>query len=353
MRVAGALIALCWAAGFAADGPIAVEKTEVADGVYVFSIGSDGYVPNGNSVVFVNADDVLVFDTYARPSTARTVLAEIRKITGKPVRYLVNSHHHPDHWSGNDVYADAFPNVEIIASEQTRELMLNIANAWPAIFTENARENEVEIKKELATGKQADGTVVSPAQQQKDAGAVERYRGFYAEAMKLRRVYPTLTYRNEMTFYHGGREFRFMSMQGDAAGTTVMYLPKEKILVTGDVISSPLPYYSFSLSQHVKSLRRLATMDAAIIIPGHGPVWRDKSYLNQEAELLESIVNQVDAAVKRGLVTAADIQKVVDVEPLRLKFTHDDEGLNAKYRRYIKGMVENATREARGGRSFD
>src|SRR5262249_55798317 len=115
------LAALSTAAGppqIAAQAPVAVQKLQIADGIYQFSSGPDGYVPNDNSVVVVNENDVLVFDTFSRPSTARTLLAEIRKITNKPVRYLVNSHHHPDHWSGNEVFAEAFPGVEIIATEQ-------------------------------------------------------------------------------------------------------------------------------------------------------------------------------------------------------------------------------------------
>ncbi len=62
--------------------------------------------------------------------------------------------------------------------------------------------------------------------------------------MKVKRTYPTLTYTDQLTFYHGGREFRFSSMVGDADGTTVLYLPKEKILVTGDVLSYPVPYFT-------------------------------------------------------------------------------------------------------------
>ncbi len=89
----------------AAQAGVAVQKVQIADGIYQFITAPDGYVPNGNSVVIVNENDVLVFDTFTRPSTARTVLAEIRRITDKPVRYVVNSHWHPDHWSGNDVYA--------------------------------------------------------------------------------------------------------------------------------------------------------------------------------------------------------------------------------------------------------
>jgi cyclase len=118
------LLMLCIATGWVSLGRaqtgVAVEKVQIADGIYQFSTAPDGYVPNGNSVVIVNEKDVLIFDTFSRPSTSRTVLAEIRKITDKPVRYVVNSHHHPDHWSGNEVYAEAFPNLEIIATEQSR-----------------------------------------------------------------------------------------------------------------------------------------------------------------------------------------------------------------------------------------
>src|SRR6202050_5180997 len=136
---------------------VAVQKVQITDGIYQFITAPDGYVPNGNSVVIVNEEDVLVFDTFTRPSTARTVLAEIRKITDKPVRYVVNSHHHPDHWSGNEVYAQAFPNLEIIASEESRQLMLDIAKAWPPLWKANLARDQADLDNEISTGKESDG----------------------------------------------------------------------------------------------------------------------------------------------------------------------------------------------------
>src|SRR5208337_2471659 len=88
-----ACMGLVYVAPSSAQTGVAVQKVQIADGIYQFITAPDGYVPNGNSVVIVNENDVLVFDTFTRPSTARTVLAEIRKITDKPVRYVVNSHH--------------------------------------------------------------------------------------------------------------------------------------------------------------------------------------------------------------------------------------------------------------------
>ncbi len=332
---------------------VAVQKVQIADGIYQFITAPDGYVPNGNSVVIVNENDVLVFDTFARPSTARTVLAEIRKITDKPVRYVVNSHHHPDHWSGNEIYAEAFPNLEIIATEQARQFMLNIANAWPPVFMEKLRKDQAGLDKELSTGKDSDGAALTAEQRRQDEDDVRLEREFVEEAMKVKRTYPTLTYSDKLTLHHGGREFRFMSMVGDASGTTVLYLPKEKMLITGDVISYPVPYFTPPLSQHARSLRTLAQLDVDVIIPGHGPAWHDKSFLNLEAELFESVVSQVAQAEQKGMVTVEEMQKVVNVENLRVKFTHDDKDLNEKFHRYVNRMVENASRETRDGRKFE
>lgn len=174
-----------------------------------------------------------------------------------------------------------------------------------------------------------------------------------AEALKVKRTYPTLTYTDTLTLYHGGREFRFMSMVGDAHGTTVLYLPKEKILLTGDMLSYPIPYFNFPISQEARSLRLLGQLDADVIIPGHGPAWHDRNFLNLEAELFESVVSQVVQAEQEGMMTVEEIQKAVNVEPLRLKFTHDDKDLNGKFQRYLNRMVENASREARDGRKFE
>jgi cyclase len=161
-------IALGWGLPIHAQTGVAVQKVQIADGIYQFITAPDGYVPNGNSVVIVNENDVLVFDTFTRPSTARTVLVEIRKITDKPVRYVVNSHWHPDHWSGNEVYAQAFPNLEIIATEETRQFMLNTANAWPPNFAQDLLTDQADLDKEISTGKEPDGTVLTAERSNSD-----------------------------------------------------------------------------------------------------------------------------------------------------------------------------------------
>src|SRR3954468_6911574 len=98
-------------------------KEQLGDGVYLFRAPSALDLWTATNVVIVNDQDVTVFDSNTRPRTARMVIAEIRKITPKPVRTLITSHWHQDHWSGNDEYAKAFPGLQIVATTETRDYM--------------------------------------------------------------------------------------------------------------------------------------------------------------------------------------------------------------------------------------
>src|SRR5678815_762713 len=106
-------------------------KTQVAEGVFLFQTAPYGEVGlDGNAVVIVSSDGVLVFDSNGTPAAAEAVLREIRAITTQPVRYVVNSHWHWDHWYGTEVYARAFPGVQVIAQEKTRQMMMGPALAF-------------------------------------------------------------------------------------------------------------------------------------------------------------------------------------------------------------------------------
>src|SRR5262245_59427887 len=97
---------------------------DLGSGVHVFRAPEAlEYWTSTNSIVVLNDEDVVVFDSPTRAVTAKAVIAEIRKLTQKPVRALINSHWHQDHWSGNDEYVKAFPGLRIIASEGTRDYM--------------------------------------------------------------------------------------------------------------------------------------------------------------------------------------------------------------------------------------
>jgi cyclase len=326
-----------------------IRKTVIADGIYQFTTLNDSYVEQLNSVVVVNERDVLVFDTNTRPSSARAILSEIRKITDKPVRYLVNSHHHPDHWSGNEVYAQAFGGLQIIATEQAREFMINIANMWAPRFSAQIKRARAAYDKAVSSGKQEDGSPLTEEQRRTAEADLRGQQSLLDETLKVHRTLPTLTYVDKLTMYDGGREFRFISVFGDAAGTTILYLPKERVVMTGDLIVLPFPSTNH-VGKRIKVLQDLARLDVDIIIPGHGAALYDKSRVNLEIEFLQSVQGQVDGARLQGVDSLAleDILKVVNVDAFRAKFTHGDKDLVDSFNGYLRGVVGQATREVRG-----
>src|SRR5690348_12646680 len=92
----------------------------VADGVYA-AIAKPAFKINCNAAIILLGDSVLVVDTHSKPSAARALIEQIKKITDKPVRYVVNTHFHWDHYQGNQAYPSSWPaGVEIISSQATR-----------------------------------------------------------------------------------------------------------------------------------------------------------------------------------------------------------------------------------------
>jgi cyclase len=293
--------------------------------------------------------DVLVFDTQTRPSAARAIIAEIKKLTPKPVRYVVNSHWHPDHWTGNAEFVHAWPGLDVVATVKTNEFMHAVSPVWPKFFPVQVESTQAGLKQEIAMGKQADGTPLTSAIRAEDEDDARNFADMAREVAAEPRVFPTLTYNGAMTLHEEGREIRLLEVTGDCEGTTVMYLPKEKILVTGDAVSYPIPFSCWLTSKHLASLRDLAKLDLAVIVPGHGPAFHDRSWLELETRLLQEIEDGVHAQLAKGVMRLADVQSAVTCEDLRQGFTGGDPDLEQRFQARVKALVKFAVVEARGG----
>ena len=93
----------------------------VVPGVWA-AIAKEQYKVNCNAAVIDLGDSVLVVDTHSKPSAARALIEQIKTVTNNPVKYVVNTHFHLDHYQGNQAYPASWPQgVEIISSEVTRE----------------------------------------------------------------------------------------------------------------------------------------------------------------------------------------------------------------------------------------
>ena len=333
-----AVLLLSLAATASADTAVTRERTvtQVAPGVHVIRHpDAPDEFPQGNTTVVIGTRDVLVVDSCYMPSSAREDIAQIRTwAAGKPVRYLVNTHWHYDHTMGNGEYAAAFPGLAIVAHRETARNMAGYNPHWferypkyTASFREMLRTGVDEAGKPLSDARRKELTETLPGRE-----PVER------EFAAVRDRMPNLTFDHELSFDLGERVVRVLHLgRGNTAGDAIVYLPAEKIVVTGDLLVSPVPYLGGGYPTEMPvTLRALARLDATTIVPGHGEVLRDWSHLHRVAEFLDAVnaamSEQVYRSPRRGdLETVkAAVLAAFDVTPWRRQFAGDDPG-NLEY----------------------
>jgi glyoxylase-like metal-dependent hydrolase (beta-lactamase superfamily II) len=136
---------------------------------------------------------------------------------------------------------------------------------------------------------------------------------------------------------------------GHTAADLVVHLPRERILITGDLVVAPIPLVGSTSrpSAFATTLEKLIALKPAIIIPGHGPVMRDDTYVQREARLLTTLVSQVRAAAAKG-GTLPEIRKQVNLEAMRREFAGGSQLLGFIFDFYVTSPgVSAAVREIR------
>ena len=305
----------------------APSRTELAPGIYLFQTAPYGDVGlDGNSIAVTSTDGVLVFDTNGTPAASAAVLAEIRKITDKPVRYVVNSHWHWDHWYGTETYVNAFPGVRVIAHEKTRAMM-----AGPAIEF-NRPGLETQLPAYLAS------LETRAAADPKLAPLVAQDRFFLDQKKNARLVVPNVTFSDRLTLEMGERHIEVLNYgRAVTPGDTFVFLPKERLLLLGDLIVNPV---TFALSGYptewLRALERIDALDAATIVTGHGAPLRDKNLLHTTMEVFRVLLREGKASKEKGL--SADQAKDAIMPGLRelmVSITGDDPGRNAAFKQQL------------------
>ena len=343
----------------ASAADLELKKETLAEGVYLFRAPSDLDMWTATNVVaVVNDDDVTVFDTCTRPVTARMVIAEIRRITNKPVRTIINSHWHMDHWMGHAEFIKAWPGAQIIATAETRDYMKRMGNAF---FAESINRGltraRAALDEAVRAGKTADGTVLTDAIRKGKEQEIADVANFQKEIAEVPHVLPNVVYSESLTFWRGNREFRLMSVTGDATASTAMYLPAEKVLVTGDALVSPEsgdgppPWTtnSYSISPWLATLRKFQSLDARTMVPGQGDAFHDRRYLDLTVELFASILDQVHAAMERGVTRLADVQAAVSVDAIGIRYSPGAAAPDPHFKTLVATLVKKAAQESLDG----
>lgn len=268
------------------------ELSEVAHGVYAaVAHGVPYYV--ANSVVIIGDDGVLLVDSGAGTSEARVLRAAIGTITSLPVRYIVDTHFHFDHALGHA----AFPDAVTIGHVATRA-GLALGQRQPTLAANlqgmPARVADLRAKAEAETDRAKRAALLE------EAAMWEAYRQQLAAHVPS----PSrLTFTTQLTVWLGNREVRVLHLgRGHTAGDTVVYLPAERVICTGDLFNGYIGYMGDAyVDEWAATLDRLAQLDFRIVVAGHGKPFEGKDAIAPVMACLRDLWRQAEQLKSAGL----------------------------------------------------
>src|SRR5579862_261928 len=155
----------------------------VAAGVYaVIRKESPGYILESNSLVIVGSQSVAVVDAQLTRTDTREVIEAIRRLTSKPVRYVINTHCHDDHVTGSVEYRDAFPGVDFVASKLMAEELDGICATNRASFRKQGLGTATFLRDLVGKNKSMLGGPLGDDERVAHLTAARLVEGFVAEA---------------------------------------------------------------------------------------------------------------------------------------------------------------------------
>ncbi len=208
--------------------PKQVTFSRLSESAYAYTAEGDP-----NTGVVVGDDAVMVIDAQATPAMARDVINRIREVTDKPIRYVTLSHYHAVRVLG----ASAYGAEHVIASQDTRDLIVERG-------------------------------------QQDYQSEYERFPRLFQDVESIPGLtWPTITFKGEMTLWMGSLEVRILQLgRGHTKGDTVVWLPAERVLFSGDLVEyGATPYTGDAyLEEWPQTLDNLEALDPLAVVPGRG-----------------------------------------------------------------------------------
>ena len=262
-----------------------------------------GFLFESNAMFVVGEGGVLVVDAQSHPAAARATIAAIRRVTDRPVRWLVNTHWHDDHVGGNATYASAFPGLEIIGHVTSRAKMEGEGLANHRALHANLAAGKARLRESLVSGRGADGQPLDDEQRASlanDTLLVDAYATVPADSVPPG---PTRTVDTRLALDIGGRRVEIHHLgRAHTPSDLVVWLPDERVVAAGDLVVWPVPLFGSTSypREYAATLDRLFALGATTMLPGHGPVMRDDAYARLVQRTARSLVRQVDSLAARG-----------------------------------------------------
>ena len=255
-----------------------VTFTKLSDNAYAYTAEGDP-----NTGIVIGDDCVLVADTQATPAMAADVVRRIREVTDKPIEYVVLTHYHAVRVLG----ASGYQPEHILASQDTYDL------------------------------------IVERGEQDK-ASEIGRFPRLFrdVESVPPGLTWPTLTFTGKMTLWLGQLEVELLQLgRGHTKGDTVVWLPKDKILFSGDLVEfDATPYAGDAyFKDWPKTLDKLAALKPAALVPGRGAALTSPEQVQKGLAGTRDFIADVYASVQAGVKAGKDLNAVYQETYARLK----------------------------------
>lgn len=328
------------------------ETVKIAPGVWLLAQPHFQVQPIGNVTIIEQSNGLVLVDAGGSPGSGRRIVAAVRSVSPKSVKAVIITHWHGDHPQGLSEILKEWPSARTIATGATqahlrdRKTMntpgVSDAAADEALYRQH--QGFLAYARQMAEG--------APHPREK-AGWLAAARLFaqYAEDMRGAVTIATAEAfedRLELSDANAPVELRFLG-RANTDGDAVVWLPKQRILITGDIVVAPFPFgFGSYPTDWIATLARLRAYDFRVLVPGHGAPQHDRTYLDRVSGALADVRAQVAPLAAEGL-NLDDVRKRLDLNGQVRSFAGDDPWLRRWVADYwVTPIVTSAYKEAKG-----
>lgn len=319
---------------------------KVADGVWAALQPHDNRFNDANVIVIEGDNDLVVIDSPANADAVRELVQEIGRLSTKPVRFVINTHWHGDHTQGNAVYRKAWGDAVSIVGHRT--LAEDVpGRAAPDVLerVERLTTRIPEAEAQLVTGLKQDGSRFTEEETEQQRAAIDNAKQWLERNLDAEFLAPDVTYSEALVLQRGTRRIELRHFRAHTRGDTVVYLPAEKVLITGDLLDD-MPFVGHGHPREwLETLKTLAGYEFDRIVPGHGPVFEGREQMQHLTGFIEALVTGAAEAVAAGK-TLEQTQAELDLSTWRDKLGRDDAGKRF-FDQTIAEAIERAYTEAK------
>jgi glyoxylase-like metal-dependent hydrolase (beta-lactamase superfamily II) len=277
-----------------------IEK--VAGGVWA-AIARPAALVNCNAAIFETGAGLMIVDTHSKPSAVASLVSRIRRgISGKPVRWIVNTHFHWDHTQGTPTYKRLAPTADIVSSEATRRLIAENGAA-------RLKESLDQTRKSIDGYQEKAAKTRSPEEKNYWQRMANEAREYLVEMRDYTPELPNVTFGVNLVIHAKDHDLHLSFLgRGHTAGDIVVFCPQKKVIATGDLLHSFAPYIADGYPKDwPRTLRAAGQFEFERVIGGHGAVQQGRQRLTNMANYIDELAAAVSAGRKQGR-SAAELQ---------------------------------------------